>query len=86
MVQKQSIREETTYLVIPCITIRENTECPITVSLGTNQLIGKDYYKIPDLIKIAVNRKKQANTIPPLWDGKTSERIAKKLVVYCRNL
>jgi UDP-N-acetylglucosamine 2-epimerase (non-hydrolysing) len=80
------IQEETTYLDIPCITIRENTERPITVSLGTNQLIGKDYYKIPDLVNIAVNRKKRLTTIPPLWDGKASERIAEKLVVFCKNL
>jgi UDP-N-acetylglucosamine 2-epimerase (non-hydrolysing) len=80
------IQEETTYLDIPCITIRENTERPITVSLGTNQLIGKDYHKIPDLVNIAVNRKKRLTTIPPLWDGKASERIAEKLVVFCKNL
>ena len=70
------IQEETTYLGIPCITVRENTERPVTVSLGTNQLIGKDYYKIPDLVNNVINRKKRSNTIPPLWDGKASERIA----------
>jgi UDP-N-acetylglucosamine 2-epimerase (non-hydrolysing) len=80
------IQEETTYLDIPCITIRENTERPITVSLGTNQLIGKDYYKIQNLVNNAVNRKKRSNTIPPLWDGKASERIAETLLVYCKNL
>lgn len=80
------IQEETTYLDIPCITIRENTERPITVSLGTNQLIGKDYYKIQNLVNNAVNRKKRSNTIPPLWDGKASERIAETLIVYSKNL
>lgn len=80
------IQEETTYLNIPCITIRENTERPITVSLGTNQLIGKDYYKIQNLVNNAVNRKKRSNTIPPLWDGKASERIAETLIVYSKNL
>ncbi len=52
------IQEETTYLGIPCITIRENTERPITVSLGTNQLIGKDYFTIPDIVNNTINRKK----------------------------
>lgn len=80
------IQEETTYLDIPCITIRENTERPITVSLGTNQLIGKDYYKIQNLVNNAVNREKRSNTIPPLWDGKASERIAETLIVYSKNL
>ncbi len=74
------IQEETTYLGVPCITVRENTERPITISLGTNQLIGKDYYKIPELINNAINLKKQLNTIIPLWDGKASDRIAEILL------
>lgn len=76
------IQEETTYLGIPCITVRENTERPVTISLGTNQLIGKDYYKIPDLVKSAINSPKRSNTIPPLWDGKASERIAAVLLQH----
>ena len=74
------IQEETTYLGVPCITVRENTERPITISLGTNQLIGKDYYKIPDLINNAKNIERRSNTIIPLWDGKASDRIAKILL------
>ncbi|MFC1535881.1 non-hydrolyzing UDP-N-acetylglucosamine 2-epimerase [Candidatus Neomarinimicrobiota bacterium] len=74
------IQEETTYLDIPCITVRENTERPITISLGTNQLIGKDYYKISDLINKAINIKKRSNAVIPLWDGKASDRIAKVLL------
>jgi UDP-N-acetylglucosamine 2-epimerase (non-hydrolysing) len=74
------IQEETTYLDIPCITVRENTERPITLSLGTNQLIGKDYYKIRDLINNAINIKKRSNAVIPLWDGKASDRIAKVLL------
>ena len=76
------IQEETTYLSIPCITVRENTERPVTVSLGTNQLIGKDYYKIPDLVNNVITRKKRSSTIPPLWDGKASERIAEVLLQH----
>ncbi|MCJ7802256.1 MAG: UDP-N-acetylglucosamine 2-epimerase (non-hydrolyzing) [Candidatus Marinimicrobia bacterium] len=74
------IQEETTYLDIPCITLRENTERPITISLGTNQLIGKDYNKLPNLINDAINVKKRSNTIIPLWDGKASDRIAEILL------
>lgn len=80
------IQEETTYLGIPCITVRENTERPITISLGTNQLIGKDYYKIPNLVNNALNIKKRSTSIPPLWDGKASERIATILLNYSQNL
>jgi UDP-N-acetylglucosamine 2-epimerase (non-hydrolysing) len=80
------IQEETTYLGIPCITVRENTERPITISLGTNQLIGKDYYKIPDLVNKTINRKKRPYTIPPLWDGKASERITEILLTRGKNL
>jgi len=70
------IQEETTWLGIPCITVRENTERPITITLGTNQLIGIDYQKIPKVVN-TINLKK--HTIPPLWDGKASERIAEIL-------
>ncbi len=80
------IQEETTYLGIPCITVRKNTERPITISIGTNQLIGQDINRIQDLVSHAVNRKKRSNIIPPLWDGKASERITETLITYCRNL
>ena len=74
------IQEETTYLGVPCLTVRANTERPIRMSLGTNQLIGKDYYKIPDFINSVMNIKKPSNTIIPLWDGKASNRIAEILL------
>jgi len=79
------IQEETTYLGIPCITVRENTERPITITLGTNQLIGKEYHKIPELIKNIINGKKIKRTVPPLWDGKASERIAEVLITYSKD-
>ena len=80
------IQEETTWLGIPCVTVRENTERPITVSLGTNQLIGKEYQKIPIIISKIIQEKIKSNSIPPLWDGKASERIAKMLLEYSKNL
>lgn len=70
------IQEETTYLGIPCLTLRENTERPITVSLGTNVIVGKDRQKLSsELLKISDGQAKKGK-IPPLWDGHTGERIA----------
>jgi UDP-N-acetylglucosamine 2-epimerase (non-hydrolysing) len=70
------VQEETTYLGVPCLTLRENTERPVTVSLGTNVLVGRD----PDRLRSEVSRvlagKGKKGTIPPLWDGHTGERIA----------
>src|SRR2546430_2241480 len=70
------IQEETTYLGIPCLTLRDNTERPITVTMGTNVLIGQDRQKLLSELKkiLAGNAKK--GTIPPLWDGHAGERIA----------
>jgi UDP-N-acetylglucosamine 2-epimerase (non-hydrolysing) len=70
------IQEETTYLGIPCITLRDNTERPVTVSLGTNVIVGQDRDKLSsELSKIVAGRAKKG-TIPPLWDGCAGERIA----------
>ncbi len=70
------IQEETTYLGIPCLTMRENTERPITVDVGTNTLVGRD----PDRLRLEARRilagDAKKGSIPPLWDGKASERIA----------
>jgi UDP-N-acetylglucosamine 2-epimerase (non-hydrolysing) len=76
------IQEETTYLGVPCLTVRENTERPITAELGTNILVGNGAEKLRvELSKIlGGNRKRGA--IPPLWDGRTSERIA-NVVINC---
>lgn len=73
------IQEETTYLGVPCITLRHNTERPITVRSGTNVLVGQDTAKMQNEISgILEGRAKQAN-VPPLWDGHSGERIAKVL-------
>lgn len=70
------IQEETTALGIPCLTLRENTERPITVEMGTNIVVGTDPEKIMNAANAALNgaAKKTAQQ-PPLWDGHTSERI-----------
>ena len=70
------IQEETTFLGVPCLTVRENTERPVTVECGTNVLVGRDL----DLLREAAHRvlrgEKKAGRIPPLWDGHAAERIA----------
>jgi UDP-N-acetylglucosamine 2-epimerase (non-hydrolysing) len=70
------IQEETTYLGVPCLTLRENTERPVTVSLGTNVLVGRDPNKLRSELFLVLAGKAKKGTVPPLWDGHTGERIA----------
>ena len=70
------IQEETTYLGIPCLTVRENTERPITISMGTNVLVGRDRNKLSTELAKVLDGKAKKGTVPPLWDGKAGERIA----------
>jgi UDP-N-acetylglucosamine 2-epimerase (non-hydrolysing) len=70
------IQEETTYLGVPCLTLRENTERPITVSLGTNVLVGRDPEKLRFELSRVLSGSAKKGTIPPLWDGHAGERIA----------
>ena len=73
------IQEETTYLQIPCITMRKNTERPITIEVGTNILCGNDFEMIKtEAEKIAGGKNKLGN-IPELWDGNAANRIAEIL-------
>lgn len=74
------ITEETTVMNIPCITLRENTERPETVEMGTNELIGVDPEKIkPALDKLFAGQWKEGE-IPELWDGRAAERIVDELL------
>jgi UDP-N-acetylglucosamine 2-epimerase (non-hydrolysing) len=70
------IQEETTYLGVPCLTVRDNTERPITVDLGTNILIGQDAARLHCELSKIVEGKAKRGTVPPLWDGHSGERIA----------
>jgi UDP-N-acetylglucosamine 2-epimerase (non-hydrolysing) len=73
------IQEETTFLSIPCLTLRENTECPVTVEAGSNKIVGLDKAKIlACLSDIIANRWKKSSS-PPLWDGRAAERVVKVL-------
>jgi UDP-N-acetylglucosamine 2-epimerase (non-hydrolysing) len=69
------IQEETTILGIPCLTLRENTERPITVSMGTNQLVGSDPERIVTAATDALTNPRPGVS-PPLWDGNAGRRIA----------
>ncbi|HWY71030.1 MAG TPA: UDP-N-acetylglucosamine 2-epimerase (non-hydrolyzing) [Terriglobales bacterium] len=70
------IQEETTFLQVPCLTVRENTERPITVSMGTNQLVGRDVGKVATAVTKLLSGTLKRRRIPPLWDGHAAERIA----------
>jgi UDP-N-acetylglucosamine 2-epimerase (non-hydrolysing) len=69
------IQEETTYLGVPCLTMRENTERPSTIELGTNVLVGCDHGKLLQEVDRVMAGRGKKGTIPPLWDGKAGVRI-----------
>ena len=77
------IQEETTFLGVPCLTVRENTERPITISLGTNQMVGRDISRLRSAAERILQNGKQLNSAAPqipLWDGHAAERIARVIV------
>lgn len=85
------IQEETTFLGVPCLTVRENTERPITVTQGTNQLVGRDLEKLRNAASIILKQKaatgnedgrsgKAVSAPIPLWDGHAAQRIANVVV------
>ena len=70
------IQEETTFLNVPCLTLRDNTERPITTTLGTNVLVGRDNVMLRQEMTKILEGKAKKGTVPPLWDGRAAERIA----------
>lgn len=77
MTDSGGIQEETTALGVPCLTIRTTTERPVTTTLGTNILIQPEPNAIRKALSDIIESPRKQGQIPPLWDGKTSERIAK---------
>ncbi len=74
------IQEETTYLRVPCLTMRTTTERPITIEIGTNVLVGTDTARMEQEIGKVLGNQGPRGAIPPLWDGHAGERIAAVLV------
>ena len=76
------LQEETTALGIPCLTLRENTERPITVELGTNRVAGNDEERIVSAAFDALGRERTDSPprVPPLWDGQTADRILDAII------
>ena len=73
------IQEETTFLGVPCLTLRDTTERPATVTVGTNVIIGRDMNLLCREVNAVLNGKRKNGGIPPLWDGRAGERIARIL-------
>jgi UDP-N-acetylglucosamine 2-epimerase (non-hydrolysing) len=78
------LQEETTALGIPCLTLRESTERPVTVSVGTNIIVGSDSEAIRHNVEKILAGQPKSGTIPDLWDGRASERVAKALMASVR--
>ena len=74
------IQEEATYLGVSCITLRENTERPVTITEGTNYLVGTDTGKIKKTVKLILEGEGKESKVPKFWDGKAGERIIKTLI------
>ena len=76
------VQEETTYLGVPCLTLRSNTERPMTVNMGTNVLVGQDPRLLDSELTRILEGGAKKGSIPPLWDGRASERIVQSLREY----
>jgi UDP-N-acetylglucosamine 2-epimerase (non-hydrolysing) len=74
------VQEETTYLGVPCFTLRDNTERPVTVRLGTNTLLGLDPDRIADVLPALAENRPEPIERPPLWDGHAAGRVVDALV------
>jgi UDP-N-acetylglucosamine 2-epimerase (non-hydrolysing) len=74
------IQEEATFLGVPCLTLRDNTERPITVEMGTNLLLGLRPERVAELPGLVEEIHARQAKVPPLWDGRAAERIAQVLL------
>ena len=75
MTDSGGLQEETTALGVPCVTLRENTERPITTEMGTNVLAGTKKESILSAYRKSIEKSGKEFTVPPKWDGRAAERI-----------
>jgi UDP-N-acetylglucosamine 2-epimerase (non-hydrolysing) len=78
------LQEETSILGVPCLTMRENTERPITVEQGTSRLVGNDPAKVREAFREAVSSQWKRGAGIPLWDGRAAERVARELDAWLK--
>ena len=76
------IQEESTFLGVQCITVRNNTERPVTVEVGTNQLVGTNLQNVESSALAVLEGKIKKGKIPELWDGKAAERISEIIIKH----
>jgi UDP-N-acetylglucosamine 2-epimerase (non-hydrolysing) len=76
------IQEETSFLNVPCITMRENTERPVTVKSGSNYLVGQDIKRLNSIFHLILAGNAKQACVPPLWDGHAGQRIASIIGQY----
>ena len=69
------IQEETTFRQVPCLTLRANTERPVTVTEGSNTLVSFDEEEVMKLVDAILSNRYKKGTVPPLWDGNATHRI-----------
>ncbi|MBI5326226.1 MAG: UDP-N-acetylglucosamine 2-epimerase (non-hydrolyzing) [Ignavibacteriae bacterium] len=82
MTDSGGIQEESTYLKIPCLTLRTSTERPVTIDIGTNILVEPEENKIINVINEIIKNPRKEGIIPKFWDGKASDRIVDKITGY----
>ena len=76
------VQEETTFLGVPCFTVRPNTERPVTIEVGTNELVGFDMERLVAGVDAVLAGEGKRGAVPPLWDGRAGERIADVVVSW----
>jgi UDP-N-acetylglucosamine 2-epimerase (non-hydrolysing) len=76
------IQEETTILKVPCLTLRDNTERPVTIECGLNQLVGTNPEKIINAYRKVMKTDMKQTNVPPLWDGLAAERITENILEH----